>query len=106
MKKFENIQSKFIAGDAAKKLPEILGSVPEKSIIILDPPRTGLDAKAVQAINRSLNIKNLIYISCNPSSWVRDVIRLGKHGFKLRQIQAFNMFNRTGHFEVFSYLER
>ncbi|MBQ9788411.1 MAG: hypothetical protein IJW31_02265 [Lentisphaeria bacterium] len=106
MKDFTNVNSKFIAGDAAKKLPEILGNVPENSIVIVDPPRTGLDAKAVQAINRSLNIKNLIYISCNPSSWVRDVLRLQKHGFKLKEVQAFNMFNRTGHFEVFSYLDR
>ncbi len=106
LKDFTNINSKFIAGDAAKKLPEILGNVPENSIVIVDPPRTGLDAKAVQAINRSLNIKNLIYISCNPSSWVRDVLRLQKHGFKLKEVQAFNIFNRTGHFEVFSYLDR
>ena len=106
LKNFENIISKFIAGDAAKKLPEILGNVPENSIVIVDPPRTGLDAKAVQAINRSLNIKDLIYISCNPSSWVRDMIRLQKHGFKLKEVQAFNMFNKTGHFELFSYISR
>ena len=106
LKPFENINSKFIAGDAAKKLPEILGNVPPKSMVMVDPPRTGLDAKAVQAINRSQNIKSLLYISCNPSSWVRDVLRMQKHGFKLQTVQGFNMFSRTGHFELFSLLTR
>lgn len=102
----DKITTKFIAGDAAKKLPECLSNVGQNALVIVDPPRTGLDAKSTSAIAKSPNIKSLVYVSCNPSSWTRDIIRLQKNGFRLKEIQGFNMFSRTGHFELFSYLER
>ncbi len=102
----EQIDCQFVAGDTAKKLPNLLNLLNEKSMLLVDPPRNGLDIKTLNAVGKSANLQKIIYISCNPSSWVRDIIRLKKYGYKLVEVQGFNMFSRTGHFELFSYLEK
>lgn len=106
LKNFENIQSTFFAGDAAKKLPDILKKLQNNTCVIVDPPRNGLDAKLPALLGKTENIKSVVYISCNLATWARDLHRLKKYGFKLQKAQGFNMFPRTGHFEIFSYWTR
>ena len=106
LKDFTNIQSTFFAGDSAKKLPDILKKLSSNSCVIVDPPRNGLDAKVPSMLGKAAQIKSLVYISCNLATWSRDLHRLKKFGFKLQKVRGFNMFPRTGHFEIFSYWTR
>lgn len=106
LKNFENIQSTFFAGDSAKKLPDILKKLQNNTCVIVDPPRNGLDAKLPALLGKTENVKSVVYISCNLATWARDLHRLKKYGFNLKEVQGFNMFPRTGHFEIFSFWER
>ena len=96
----------FKAGDSAKKLPEILKSLKNDCCVIVDPPRNGLDAKLPQLLGKTPQVKNVIYVSCNLATWARDLHRLKKYGFNLNKVQGFNMFPKTGHFELLSCWSR
>ena len=95
----------FQVGDAALLLPEILAGAPENATVLFDPPRAGLDGKAVRALNSS-NIRNVIYVSCHPATLVRDLGRFQRGGFAIKQVRMIDMFPRSGHFETFVQLNR
>ena len=95
----------FRAGDAAELLPGLLNEAPVDSTVLFDPPRGGMDGKAVGILNRS-SIRNAIYISCHPATLVRDLARLQRGGFVIRKVRMIDMFPRSGHFETFVQLTR
>ncbi len=65
--------------------------------IIVDPPRTGLDASLTQAI-LSARPKQLVYVSCNPSTLARDLALFEKR-YRIRYLQPVDMFPMTSHVE-------
>ena len=69
------------------------------SHILVDPPRAGLSDKA---INLSKQFKNMIYISCNPETFIRDLEKLNR---KIKSIAVFDQFANTRHLEVIAILE-
>ncbi len=95
----------FFSGDAAEILPEILQNVPDDAVAVFDPPRGGLDGKAVRALLKS-RLQKLIYISCHPATLVRDLGRLQQGGFTIRRVRLIDMFPRSAHFETFVQLMR
>ena len=74
-------------------------------IVIVDPPRAGLDKKALDAI-LTLNPKTLAYISCDPSTLARDAARLIAGGYTLLEVTPFDLFPQTYHIECISIFER
>jgi tRNA/tmRNA/rRNA uracil-C5-methylase (TrmA/RlmC/RlmD family) len=97
----------FLAGDSAKvfrkKFPRGLG---KNSILLLDPPRTGMDKAAVKLVAES-KAEFLIYISCSPDTLFRDLAFLEEQGpYRIRESQAVDLFPRTGHFESITFCER
>lgn len=72
--------------------------------VIVDPPRAGLDSRVVDAI-AALGPRQIIYVSCNPDTWVRDLVRLGEK-YRLQAAVPVDMFPRTDHVEVASSLVR
>lgn len=72
-------------------------------LIIVDPPRSGIDKKALDVINNSA-AKKLIYVSCDPVTLARDIKGLTK--YELKEVELFNMFPRTYHCESVTVLER
>lgn len=93
--------ARVIAGDAADVFAEMREEEAARTLLAVDPPRNGLSFKAMKALCGS-PLPHLVYISCNPATWTRDAIRLGKGGFSLRRLEVVNMFPRTEHFELFS----
>lgn len=95
-------RARFYCGDVElflKRQPLHAGSV-----VIIDPPRIGCSELTMKYLGKS-QIKKLIYVSCNPSTLIRDIQRLKNHGnWKLSQIQAFDMFPHTSHIEIVSEL--
>ena len=71
------------------------------SHILVDPPRSGLSEEVIDIINL---FKNVIYISCNPGSYLRDINLLGNH--KLEKIEVFDQFPNTKHLEIVSLLSK
>jgi 23S rRNA (uracil1939-C5)-methyltransferase len=65
-------------------------------IVVVDPPRTGLDKKAIDAINL-LKPKKFLYISCNPITQKENLAHFPK--YKIAEIAPFDPFPHTKHIE-------
>ena len=93
----------FISGDVEIILDNLINKkniIPD--IVIVDPPRKGLDNKSIENI---LNIKpkRIIYISCNPSTLIRDLVKL-EDFYNIKSIKPVDMFPFTSHVECCSVL--
>ena len=86
----------FIAGDVMLKVNEI-GDKPD--IIILDPPRDGIHPKAIGKII-DFKPEEFVYVSCKPSSLVRDLPIFIERGYKVEKVQCVDMFPYTPHVET------
>jgi len=69
------------------------------SHILVDPPRAGLSA---ETINLSTQFENIIYISCNPETFLRDIVTLDR---TINSIGIFDQFANTKHLEVIAILK-
>ncbi len=78
---------------------------PETTLLILDPPRSGLEKGIVDLIADSPPA-SLIYISCGPDTLARDVRRLAGAGYRIAQSRVYDMFPRTPHFESLTVLRQ
>ena len=76
----------------------------EIDLIIVDPPRAGLDTRTKEYLKK-INPNKIIYISCDPVTLVRDLNDLDET-YKVNFIKPYNMFPRTYHVECISVLER
>ena len=74
-------------------------------IVLLDPPRAGLDKQVVDGILK-LRPQAIAYVSCDPSTLARDSKRLIEGGYKLKQVTPFDLFPQTYHIESISIFER
>ncbi|MBK7095777.1 MAG: 23S rRNA (uracil(1939)-C(5))-methyltransferase RlmD [Saprospiraceae bacterium] len=93
--KLNNISNvEFIAGDVKKVLNE---GFKKPDIIIVDPPRAGLDREVTETIMLLSPIK-IVYISCNPSTQARD-IQILKEEYQVKKSKAVDMFPHTHHIE-------
>ncbi len=95
----------IISGDVGKKQNLVLEKINAGTLLIVDPPRRGLHNKVKQMLGAS-KLQQLVYISCSPDTFSRDVKLLNASGFRLDKVLMLNMFPRTAHFETFSYLTR
>jgi 23S rRNA (uracil1939-C5)-methyltransferase len=77
----------------------------DPDIIILDPPRAGLDRKTMDGL-LSLKPECITYISCDPATLSRDARRLVMGGYQLAQITPFDLFPQTYHIESISFWTR
>ncbi len=93
---------KFIAGDVLKKLDEL---EEKPDLIILDPPRDGVNPKALQKI-LSCGVENLVYISCKPTSLARDIKIFQENGYAPVKGCCVDMFPNTQHVETVCLMSR
>ena len=70
------------------------------SHILLDPPRSGLTE---DVINLASNFKNIIYVSCNAKTYIRDINLIKSH--KITKIELFDQFPNKNHLEIVSVLK-
>lgn len=72
----------------------------KNSVVLLDPPRTGCSEKTIKYLASS-HLQRIFYVSCNPSTLARDIQRMQlEKNWKVRRIQAFDMFPQTSHVET------
>jgi 23S rRNA (uracil1939-C5)-methyltransferase len=74
-------------------------------IVLLDPPRAGLDKAVVDGILK-LNPCLIAYVSCDPSTLARDAARFINGGYALKEVTPFDLFPQTYHIESISIFER
>ena len=86
----------FIAGDVLKVLDE-LSEKPD--FIVLDPPRDGIHPKALPKIIE-YGVEKLVYISCKPTSLVRDLQVFLEKGYRVEKACCVDMFPQSVHVET------
>ena len=73
-------------------------------VVIVDPPRKGLELQLINYFQKS-NIKKIIYVSCNPSTLAKNINHLSNY-YKINYIQPLDMFPQTSNVECVVCLER
>lgn len=74
-------------------------------IVIVDPPRKGLDAGVLEALVRA-RPERLAYVSCGLASFLRDAEALVRGGLELEAVTAYDLFPYTPHLETFAWFRR
>lgn len=87
---------RFIAGDVLKVVDELKE---KPDLIVLDPPRDGIHPKALPKIIR-FGVEKIVYVSCKPTSLVRDLAVLMEAGYQVEKACAVDMFPGTGGIET------
>jgi len=97
--KLNNIDNiSFLTGTVEDVLPEIIQQQ-KFTTVILDPPRKGVDTNSLLTIAEH-KISQILYVSCNPMTLVRDVNLLVEKGYRVKEIAPFDMFPQTWHIET------
>lgn len=84
-------------------LPRILNGLAEsgeRPAAIIDPPRKGLSASALETMVNARQLESLLYLSCHPEALARDLAGFQKNGWKLERIVPFDFFPKTRHLET------
>ena len=89
----------FICADAGKAAEMLAKRALHPEAVVVDPPRKGMDEKAIHAIV-SMQPDRVVYVSCNPATLARDILRLSSCGYTLQNVTAVDMFPRTSHVET------
>ena len=95
--------TEFIAGDVELILDNLINNkkvIPD--VIMIDPPRKGLDNKSIENILK-VSSKKIVYISCNPATLVRDLAKL-EEKYEIKMIRPVDMFPFSKHIETVSCL--
>jgi 23S rRNA (uracil1939-C5)-methyltransferase len=102
LNKIKNVS--FITGKVEDHLADILKKE-KPDTIILDPPRSGIQQNALEAIMQA-EVKQIIYLSCAPMTLARDLnTLLSGEKYKVVFLQPFDMFPNTWHIECLAVLK-
>jgi 23S rRNA (uracil1939-C5)-methyltransferase len=92
----------FVQGKAEDILKHWRREKPD--LIILDPPRMGCKAALDQVVR--LNPNKIVYTSCEPTTFARDLRLFSERGFHLQRLHFVDMFPQTYHLEVVGLLTK
>jgi len=95
--KIDNLE--FYAADVGKFLREYPDFNNKIHTIVLDPPRAGIAPKTLLKVI-ALNAKQIVYISCNPSTQARDARTLEDNGYEFKKFSLVDQFPHTSHIEA------
>jgi 23S rRNA (uracil1939-C5)-methyltransferase len=88
----------------AARVEDILARHLPADVVVLNPPRAGVDAAVTSALENSAAASRLIYVSCDPATLARDVARMPT--WQVVSATAFDMFPQTAHVETVLELVR
>ena len=97
--------AEFFCGDAGAAALELEKQGIHPDVITVDPPRKGLNADTIEAIDR-MNPRRLVYVSCDPATLARDVALLKARGFQVKNALAADLFPRCAHVETVVLMSR
>lgn len=87
-------ESRAVAGRVEDLLPEFLPS----DVVLLNPPRVGIDPRVARALEAHPRPLRVLYMSCDPATLARDVARMP--AYRVNSLRAYDMFPQTAHVEV------
>ncbi|MEP7088345.1 MAG: hypothetical protein ABI884_13665, partial [Gemmatimonadota bacterium] len=81
------------------KVEAVLGSLLPADVVVLNPPRTGVDGRVTEQLEQSDPApRAIVYVSCNPATLARDLARMP--GYRIASLRAYDMFPQTAHVET------
>ncbi|MBA2683857.1 MAG: class I SAM-dependent RNA methyltransferase [Gemmatimonadaceae bacterium] len=81
------------------KVEAVLGSLLPADVVVLNPPRTGVDGRVTEQLGQSDPApRAIVYVSCNPATLARDLTRMP--GYRIASLRAYDMFPQTAHVET------
>jgi 23S rRNA (uracil1939-C5)-methyltransferase len=83
---------------------DAVGRLRAPALVLTNPPRGGMAPTVVDAIAARAPAR-LVYVSCDPATLARDLVRLGD-GWRLAHVRAFDLFPQTAHVETVAVMER
>lgn len=95
--------AQYVTGKAEDVFPKWAKEGWKPDVVIVDPPRTGLDAGLLKSLLKS-QPKKIVYVSCNPSTLAKDIALLSSK-YKVEYMQPVDMFPQTAHVETVALLE-
>lgn len=97
--------AEFFCGDAGAAALELEKQGIQADVVVVDPPRKGLNADAIEALVRFAP-RRIVYVSCDPATLARDVALLKERGYAVKNAMACDLFPRTVHVESVVCLTR
>jgi len=88
----------FFCGDAGEAALELEKQGIKADVVVVDPPRKGLNADTIEALHRFAP-RRIVYVSCDPATLARDVALLKERGYVLKNAMAADLFPRCSHVE-------
>jgi len=99
---FTNVE--LIEGAVEDVLPELDDPDTHYAAAVIDPPRTGLEPKALDSL-AAIAPPVIVYVSCDPATLARDAKRFAAKGYTLVDVQPVDMFPQTYHIEAVAVLK-
>ena len=97
--------AEFFCGDAGSAALELEKQGIKADVVVVDPPRKGLNADTIEALARFAP-RRIVYVSCDPATLARDVALLKERGYTLKNALAADLFPRCAHVESVCTLVR
>ena len=95
----------FLCGDAGQAALELERKGIRPDVVVVDPPRKGLNADAIEALAR-FGARRIVYVSCDPATLARDVALLKQRGYGVKNAMAADLFPRCAHVETVVLLSK
>ena len=97
--------AEFFCGDAGEAALELEKQGIKADVVVVDPPRKGLNADTIEALHRFAP-RRIVYVSCDPATLARDVALLKERGYSVLNATAADLFPRCSHVESIVCLSR
>ena len=97
--------AEFFCGDAGQAALDLEAKGIKADVVVVDPPRTGLNADTIEALHRFAP-RRIVYVSCDPATLARDVALLKERGYSVLNATAADLFPRCAHVESIVCLSR
>ena len=97
--------AEFFCGDAGQAALELERQGVKADVVIVDPPRKGLNADTIEALARFAP-RRIVYVSCDPATLGRDIALLKERGYGVKNAMAADLFPRCAHVESIVCLSR
>ena len=91
--------AEFFCGDAGQAALELEKKGVKADVVVVDPPRKGLNADTIEALHRFAP-RRIVYVSCDPATLARDVALLKERGYRVADAIAADLFPRCAHVET------
>ena len=97
--------AEFFCGDAGQAALELEKQGVKADVVVVDPPRKGLNADTIEALHRFAP-RRIVYVSCDPATLARDVALLKERGYRVKDAVAADLFPRCAHVETIVCLSK